>query len=445
MPSNRIKFRIHNRFLAGAALALVLTGAASCSTVWDDVSGFIEDDETNDRVLTNSGDNEDFPKLSEVPNTPRPASSPEDLERLAEGLVADRDDARYTNETLRSRYADQIDENDERQVERQVAAAAGTPEPAARPAQLSAQESADFADQNQAERSLSDERRDSGIEPASEAVIRQSRAANQQDERMATRDKASDSSYATTDNQGATDNQYIERKRSVVAQSQPVSSEPTTLRETRVAAVRQPTAKFGVMKISKFRDLFNARFDSSGRSPLQNSQIQSQTTQVTGNAPATAAITDHTVSLASTDMVRAQMKLTAPEPPIAGSDSDSGLAAISFQAATIPFEIGSSSLSSADRSALKSVVKLHKKFGGVVRVIGHSSRRTRDMDASRHQMVNFQLSLDRATAVSVELARLGVPSQAVMVMSRSDNEPLTYEYMPRGEAQNRRADVYIEY
>ena len=426
MPSNRIKFRIHNRFLAGAALALVLTGAASCSTVWDDVSGFIEDDEANDRVLTNSGDNEDFPKLSEVPNTPRPASSPEDLERLAEGLVADRDDARYTNETLRSRYADQIDENDERQVERQVAAAAGTPEPAPSPAQLSAQESADFADQNQAERSLSDERRDSGIEPASEAVIRQSRAANQQDERMATRDKASDSSYATTDDQGATDNQYVEHKRSVVAQS-------------------QPTAKFGVMKISKFRDLFNARFDSSGRSPLQNSQIQSQTTQVTGNAPATAAITDRTVSLVSTDMVRAQMELTAPEPPIAGSDSDSGLAAILFQAATIPFEIGSSSLSSADRSALKSVVKLHKKFGGVVRVIGHSSRRTRDMDASRHQMVNFQLSLDRATAVSVELARLGVPSQAVMVMSRSDNEPLTHEYMPRGEAQNRRADVYIEY
>ena len=426
MPSNRIKFRIHNRFLAGAALALVLTGAASCSTVWDDVSGFIEDDEANDRVLTNSGDNEDFPKLSEVPNTPRPASSPEDLERLAEGLVADRDDARYTNETLRSRYADQIDENDERQVERRVAAAAGTPEPAPSPAQLSAQESADFADQNQAERSLSDERRDSGIEPASEAVIRQSRAANQQDERMAMRDKASDSSYATTDNQGTTDNQYVERKRSVVAQS-------------------QPTAKFGVMKISKFRDLFNARFDSSGRSPLQNSQIQSQTTQVTGNAPATAAITDRTVSLVSTDMVRAQMELTAPEPPIAGSDSDSGLAAILFQAATIPFEIGSSSLSSADRSALKSVVKLHKKFGGVVRVIGHSSRRTRDMDASRHQMVNFQLSLDRATAVSVELARLGVPSQAVMVMSRSDNEPLTYEYMPRGEAENRRADVYIEY
>jgi len=426
MPSNRIKFRIHNRFLAGAALALVLTGAASCSTVWDDVSGFIEDDEANDRVLTNSGDNEDFPKLSEVPNAPRPASSPEDLERLAEGLVADRDDARYTNETLRSRYADQIDENDERQVERRVAAAAGTPEPAPSPAQLSAQESADFADQNQAERSLSDERRDSGIEPASEAVIRQSRAANQQDERMAMRDKASDSSYATTDNQGTTDNQYVERKRSVVAQS-------------------QPTAKFGVMKISKFRDLFNARFDSSGRSPLQNSQIQSQTTQVTGNAPATAAITDRTVSLVSTDMVRAQMELTAPEPPIAGSDSDSGLAAILFQAATIPFEIGSSSLSSADRSALKSVVKLHKKFGGVVRVIGHSSRRTRDMDASRHQMVNFQLSLDRATAVSVELARLGVPSQAVMVMSRSDNEPLTYEYMPRGEAENRRADVYIEY
>jgi len=389
MPASWINFRIYNRFLVGAALALVLTGAVSCSTVWDEVSGFIEDDESIVHVLTNSGDNDDFPKLSEVPNTPRPASTPEDLERLGEGLIADRGNARHTNETLRSRYADQIDEYDERLVERQVAAAASSLDQVTSPAQLRAQESSNFVDQDQFERSLLDEGRDSGIEP--------------------------------------------------------VSNQPTTLRETRVAVERQSISKFGVMEISKFRELFNARFEASGRSPYQNSLIQPQTTQITSNEPVTTVTTDRTVSRDSTDIVRAQIELAESEPPIASFDSASDLTFISFQAATIQFGVGSSSLNLADRTALKSVAKLHEQFGGVVRVIGHSSKRTRDMEASSRQMVNFQLSLDRATAVSVELARIGVPVQAVIVMARSDNEPLTHEYMPRGEAENRRADIYIEY
>ena len=106
MPSSRIKLRFSARYLAPAAVLLVMAGATSCSTVWDDLSALIEDDEANDRALTQSGDDQDFPRLSEVPDTPRPASSPEDLNQIGEGLVADRDEARYTNETLRSRYAE---------------------------------------------------------------------------------------------------------------------------------------------------------------------------------------------------------------------------------------------------------------------------------------------------------------------------------------------------
>ena len=105
MPSSRSKLRVPARYLAPAALALALAGTVSCSTVWDDVGGFFEDDEANVRVraLSQSGEDQDFPKLSDVPDTPRPASSPEDLNRLSEGLVADRDEARYTTETLRRR------------------------------------------------------------------------------------------------------------------------------------------------------------------------------------------------------------------------------------------------------------------------------------------------------------------------------------------------------
>ena len=389
MPSSRIKFRISSRFLAGAVLALVLTGAASCSSVWDDVTSFIEDDEANDRALTNSNDGEDFPKLSDVPDTIRPASSPEDLDQLAEGLVADRSEARYTDETLRSRYADAAEEK----FERQVAAASSAPE---------------FAD-------LAEQRiQSSGTEPASDAVLGDRQALNREERAIA---RESDSYSASA------------------------SREITQLRETRVASFDPSADAYGVMPISQFRDLFNARFDSSGRSPYQNAEVRQQAAQVAGDRLAT----DRILASDTENLVRAEMELATPEPPLSYVAEDSGLAAISFQATSIPFAVGSAALNSSDRAHLKKVAELHEQFGGVVRVIGHASRRTRDMEFDTHQWVNFQLSLDRATAVSVELTRLGVPAQSMLVMARSDNEPLTYEYMPKGEAENRRADIYIEY
>ncbi len=389
MPSSRIKFRISSRFLAGAVLVLVLTGAASCSSVWDDVTSFIEDDEANDRALTNSNDGEDFPKLSDVPDTIRPASSPEDLDQLAEGLVADRSEARYTDETLRSRYADAAEEK----FERQVAAASSAPE---------------FAD-------LAEQRiQSSGIEPASDAVLGDRQALDREERAIA---RESDSYSASA------------------------SREITQLRETRVAFFDPSADAYGVMPISQFRDLFNARFDSSGRSPYQNAEVRQQAAQVAGDRLAT----DRILASDTENLVRAEMELATPEPPLSYVAEDSGLAAISFQATSIPFAVGSAALNSSDRAQLKKVAELHEQFGGVVRVIGHASRRTRDMEFDAHKWVNFQLSLDRATAVSVELTRLGVPAQSMLVMARSDNEPLTYEYMPKGEAENRRADIYIEY
>ncbi len=389
MPSSRIKFRISSRFLAGAVLVLVLTGAASCSSVWDDVTSFIEDDEANDRALTNSNDGEDFPKLSDVPDTIRPASSPEDLDQLAEGLVADRSEARYTDETLRSRYADAAEEK----FERQVAAASSAPE---------------FAD-------LAEQRiQSSGIEPASDAVLGDRQALDREERAIA---RESDSYSASA------------------------SREIRQLRETRVASFDPSADAYGVMPISQFRDLFNARFDSSGRSPYQNAEVRQQAAQVAGDRLAT----DRILASDTENLVRAEMELATPEPPLSYVAEDSGLAAISFQATSIPFAVGSAALNSSDRAQLKKVAELHEQFGGVVRVIGHASRRTRDMEFDAHQWVNFQLSLDRATAVSVELTRLGVPAQSMLVMARSDNEPLTYEYMPKGEAENRRADIYIEY
>jgi flagellar motor protein MotB len=440
MPRSRIKLPISARSLSVAALALVLVGAVSCSSVWDEVTSYIEDDDANDRTLSQTGDSEDFPKLSEVPDTPRPASSPEDLDRLAEGLLADRDEARYTSETLRSRYAEDAGEAAETRM------ADATPSTTPRPIQQSAQQASELSDQRRAAASqssssgptggLADERRVGGVEPASEAVLQERRIFDERDRMIAGTGEAG--GYGDPQSGALADSRRVDGGQ---AARETVSGETIALRESRVASLDQPAAASGVMPLSTFRDLFNARFDSSGRSPYRDGEMQQQAAQVAGDSLAM----DRVLSPGSEEMVRAQMELTPPAPLPAKMDGGPRQAVISFQAASIPFAVGSAALNSSDRAALKQIVKLHEKFGGVVRVIGHASRRTRDMESGSHQWVNFQLSLDRATAVSLELSRLGVPAESVMVMALADNEPLTHEYMPLGEAENRRADIYIEY
>ena len=112
--------------------------------------------------------------------------------------------------------------------------------------------------------------------------------------------------------------------------------------------------------------------------------------------------------------------------------------------ATILFENGSAGLGGHDRRILREVVRLHQQRGGTVKVVGHASSRTRDMDPVRHKMVNYRLSADRASEIAAQLRGLGLDPAAVVVDARSDSMPLYYETMPSGEAGNRRAEIYFE-
>tara|TARA_R110000787_G_scaffold47699_2_gene115415 strand:+ start:320 stop:880 length:561 start_codon:yes stop_codon:yes gene_type:complete len=113
------------------------------------------------------------------------------------------------------------------------------------------------------------------------------------------------------------------------------------------------------------------------------------------------------------------------------------------RAAIISFEGGSANLSEADRNRLRTVAELFRQRGGAVRVEGHASSRTRDMDPVRHQMVNFDVSLNRANAVARELIRNGVPAESVFVAALSDSQPIFYEVMPAGDEGNQRVEIYF--
>lgn len=111
--------------------------------------------------------------------------------------------------------------------------------------------------------------------------------------------------------------------------------------------------------------------------------------------------------------------------------------------ATIQFPNGSAALSSHDRKILSDVAKLQKQSNGVLRIVGHASQRTRNMDPSQHALTNLKVSEKRADRIANILKQMGVSTDQVLVAAVGDNEPVFLEVMPSGEAGNRRAEIYL--
>ena len=127
---------------------------------------------------------------------------------------------------------------------------------------------------------------------------------------------------------------------------------------------------------------------------------------------------------------------TSGQAPVA---SPAGLTRV----ATIHFANNASNLDERDRSILGAVIQLQRERGGHVVVVGHASSRTRDMDYITHQMVNFQISMERAATIGNALKGLGLAGEVLEVQAVSDTTPLYMEVMPSGEAGNRRVEIYL--
>lgn len=117
----------------------------------------------------------------------------------------------------------------------------------------------------------------------------------------------------------------------------------------------------------------------------------------------------------------------------------------SYQAGVIRFSNGSARLSSADQGVIRELVPLIRDYNAAVEIVGHASSRTRNMDPFEHQLVNFEMSLQRANAVAEALINAGAPSDRITVLAVGDSQPLSSEAMPAGEAENRRAEIYLIY
>jgi outer membrane protein OmpA-like peptidoglycan-associated protein len=164
----------------------------------------------------------------------------------------------------------------------------------------------------------------------------------------------------------------------------------------------------------------------------------SGTTEGSGTPSQTSAQTNFR-SLPPSGSVSAEVPGTRP------LSAYSGGAKNSYQLASIQFADGSSRLSDRDRDVLRGVVDQAKRAGGTLRIIGHASSRTEAKNVARHREANARISAERAAAVARELIRLGMPASSMYVGAVSDADPRYFEFMPTGEAGNRRAEIFIDF
>jgi outer membrane protein OmpA-like peptidoglycan-associated protein len=111
----------------------------------------------------------------------------------------------------------------------------------------------------------------------------------------------------------------------------------------------------------------------------------------------------------------------------------------------IYFAHGSANLDNRDREVLRQVRQMLEGTGGQLRIVGHASMRTGVLEPARHAMANFEISQQRAASVANALNTLGVPDSALAVEAFGAQQPVFYEFMPTGEAGNRRVEIYLEY
>ncbi len=103
-------------------------------------------------------------------------------------------------------------------------------------------------------------------------------------------------------------------------------------------------------------------------------------------------------------------------------------------------------LSKAANAQVRAAVSAFKADGGqgTIRVVGHASSRTPNMPVEKHLETIFAKSQARANAVAQELIHQGVPAAKVLIDAVGDSQPVYYESMPKGEAGNRRAEIYVQ-
>ena len=136
---------------------------------------------------------------------------------------------------------------------------------------------------------------------------------------------------------------------------------------------------------------------------------------------------------------------TSAEPPpstAAKNALGSGALALPHRAAIVFFAEGSAAIDPQQVAKLKPLIEGVKREGGSLVVVGHASQTGDGLDQTK--LDNFNLSVERASAVAESLGRLGMESGALVVRAEGDSAPVLAIEGVHGDAANRRVDIFYE-
>lgn len=450
---------------AAIAAAALLAG---CSSL--DPTGLLDSDTAEPKQVDAGQESEPdaFPKLGEVPDEPdRRPSDRAERQAMQESLAADRTHARYSDEALRAPEAAETQSAAKRQPQGAPGAGRNTSDPPARAAEPGSQDGSG-SDPSAARRDASAQAEDreqtatpgedvaadadasaaeSGaqampdVPPApSETAAREAEAASGKgaDRTAGSRTAARGAPDKGRGGGGAAAIGDTDADRAGAGETSVRAGEPEDAAGTGTAA--QGPARSGENgRAAAGRNGAAVQVNRSQIPQIQPSRegepvrLPTRVRQRVGTGTGDGAASGG-----------AQTARLQTPPASAGQvqpQADTGAAG--QQLAVIYFGHAGAGLNGEDRQVLQKVAKLYKKRGGNLRVVGHASSRTATMDMIRHRMVNLDISMRRAENVADALVRYGVPRGRITVEARAARDPEYHEFMPTGEAGNRRAEIFL--
>ncbi len=381
------------------------------------VGGWFKDDEPKVESASGTASDADktaakdekFPALASVPEKPTASTTAEDREKLKNELASDRANARYTDEKPKVTAAPA------------VTAPKPAPAPVAAPAQAP----------TPAPETKSEDQSASQVARLPSSVYGGKRSS-----------LWPNSPAPATSSDAVTTSARVGRP--VVSTSNPISASDSSRSQITAPSVIAPSTQAPV------------------REPMTADQV-STTAQTAAAAPVVPPApeippkfsltppSNDAAPVAASETTVPQLQLMPTSDLQSSADSGGEQPMLNFgaleqggAAGVVNFAHGSARLSASDLNTLRGLAKEALDRGLYVRVVGHASMRTRDMDPVAHTMANFDVSVARANAVASAFIEMGVPAEQLIVDAVGDAEPLYSEAMSSGEQGNRRAEIYLE-
>jgi outer membrane protein OmpA-like peptidoglycan-associated protein len=439
------------------ALALTLAGCSSVPEYANPMNWFSDEEPSAQASPSDPGSstNQEYPNLSTVPDRPTPSTSSDERREIRDGLIADRENARYSSSVAAS-------------------SAPGTISPTGFPPTSTASPS-EPALTGVPPQAATEPAASAPAAPAPTAVASTPPPQTAVEQTASARSASSDANQSTlwpnrppppssirtgtttADVGHSTSTPHASNEDSRAALSETRGS--TTARQAPQSLYDQsasPQAASTPSATTQPAQLDSASAGTPRRAPssLPSSQGEPAAPEITTDF---SALDDSTASRpgsyggSNTGAYQAALAGYGLQPGATefgtAAPGGSGYAPTgeAYLAGTVYFGHGSTSLSATEQAQIRTLAQEAERSGAIVRILGHASSRTADMELPLHDRVNFKVSKQRAEAIAKVMVQAGLPADRVYVEALADAAPVYYEIMPSGEAGNRRAEILFQY